>query len=234
MNRSENTTLARLVCDEATAKRVADSVSERFTCPHAVAAFEGTGGSWNVGDPFRASAGRGGGAAVVESVAGAKRRRLMFETIAARDWVAASLADLKPVTAGRFTVHGAHDRARSRRTGSASRSRRRSPSAPAITARRADACWRWTDCSSARARAAFSTSAPAPACSPSRPRRRCARRCLRATSIRNRSHRARRMRASMASHRSCDVSARKGSDRPAVSRARRRSIWCSPISCWRR
>ncbi len=37
--------------------------------------------------------------------------RLTFETIEARDWVAASLADLKPVTAGRFTVHGAHDRA---------------------------------------------------------------------------------------------------------------------------
>ncbi len=38
--------------------------------------------------------------------------RLTFEQIAARDWVAASLAELKPVEAGRFTVHGAHDRAR--------------------------------------------------------------------------------------------------------------------------
>ena len=37
--------------------------------------------------------------------------RLSFETVAARDWVAASLAELKPVTAGRFVVHGAHDRA---------------------------------------------------------------------------------------------------------------------------
>jgi ribosomal protein L11 methyltransferase len=37
---------------------------------------------------------------------------LAFETVAARDWVAASLAGLSPVTAGRFIVHGAHDRAR--------------------------------------------------------------------------------------------------------------------------
>jgi ribosomal protein L11 methyltransferase len=36
---------------------------------------------------------------------------LVFETVAAKDWVAASLAGLKPVAAGRFTVHGEHDRA---------------------------------------------------------------------------------------------------------------------------
>src|SRR5262249_34850003 len=35
-----------------------------------------------------------------------------LETVTARDWVAASLAGLKPVAAGRFLVHGAHDRAR--------------------------------------------------------------------------------------------------------------------------
>jgi ribosomal protein L11 methyltransferase len=37
---------------------------------------------------------------------------LTFDTVETKDWVAASLADLKPVIAGRFTVHGAHDRAR--------------------------------------------------------------------------------------------------------------------------
>ena len=36
---------------------------------------------------------------------------LRFETIAAADWVATSLAGLKPVAAGRFIVHGAHHRA---------------------------------------------------------------------------------------------------------------------------
>ena len=35
---------------------------------------------------------------------------LTFETIDKKDWVAAALAGLKPVEAGRFIVHGAHDR----------------------------------------------------------------------------------------------------------------------------
>src|SRR5262249_48134774 len=37
---------------------------------------------------------------------------LTFETVEARDWVRASLEDLVPVPAGRFIVHGAHDRDR--------------------------------------------------------------------------------------------------------------------------
>ena len=37
---------------------------------------------------------------------------LTFEQVAETDWVAQSLAGLKPVRAGRFIVHGAHDRAR--------------------------------------------------------------------------------------------------------------------------
>src|SRR6185312_2751857 len=35
-----------------------------------------------------------------------------FDTIAPNDWVKASLAGLAPVKAGRFVVHGRHDRAR--------------------------------------------------------------------------------------------------------------------------
>ena len=38
-------------------------------------------------------------------------RALRFERIAAKDWVRESLRGLKPITAGRFVVHGAHDRA---------------------------------------------------------------------------------------------------------------------------
>ena len=38
------------------------------------------------------------------------RRTLAFDTVEARDWVKASLEDLVPVPAGRFVVHGAHDR----------------------------------------------------------------------------------------------------------------------------
>ena len=42
----------------------------------------------------------------------AAAKALRFERVAAKDWVRESLAGLAPVTAGRFVVHGAHDRAR--------------------------------------------------------------------------------------------------------------------------
>jgi len=42
----------------------------------------------------------------------AAAKALRFERVAAKDWVRESLAGLAPVAAGRFIVHGAHDRAR--------------------------------------------------------------------------------------------------------------------------
>jgi len=106
-----NTAVARLACDETTARRLADSLSEHFDLSEtAVAAFEGTDGRWNVEIHFEAAPDE---AAVRRLIgeAGGSAAEVTFEQIAARDWVAASLADLKPVTAGRFTVHGTHDRA---------------------------------------------------------------------------------------------------------------------------
>jgi len=106
------TTLARLICDEATAKRLADSLSEQFD-EAAAAAFEGTDGHWNLEIHFEKPPDQHAVRLTLSQVAGAEcAARLTFEQIAARDWVAASLAELKPVEAGRFTVHGAHDRAR--------------------------------------------------------------------------------------------------------------------------
>ena len=112
MNNAGNTTLARLVCDEADGKAPRGlAVRASRTLPRAaVAAFEGTDGRWNVEVHFEDAARRGGDAAP-DRRAPAAAADVTFETIAAKDWVAASLADLKPVTAGRFTVHGAHDRA---------------------------------------------------------------------------------------------------------------------------
>ena len=110
MNFSGNTTLARLACDETTAKRLADRLSERLEAETAVAAFEGTDGSWNVEIHFEAPPDQAAVRRLIAETAGAATP-VSFETIAARDWVAASLGELKPVTAGRFTVHGAHDRA---------------------------------------------------------------------------------------------------------------------------
>jgi ribosomal protein L11 methyltransferase len=49
---------------------------------------------------------------LVTDAAGKAAGALTFETIADRDWITASLAGLAPVMAGRFVVHGRHDRRR--------------------------------------------------------------------------------------------------------------------------
>src|SRR5690349_14336233 len=116
MNRSAQSTVGRLVTDETTAKRLADLLSERLSgefevAETAIAAFEGVDGRWNLEIHFEAAQDETSIRQLIGEVVGAAGR-VSFEQIAARDWVAASLADLKPVVAGRFTVHGAHDRAR--------------------------------------------------------------------------------------------------------------------------
>jgi ribosomal protein L11 methyltransferase len=112
MNSRGNTTVARLVCDEGTARRVVDSLSDHFdSAATAVAAFEGPNRRWTVELHFEAPPDEAVVRALVAQVGGSGAD-LGFETITPKDWVAASFADLKPVIAGRFTVHGAHDRAR--------------------------------------------------------------------------------------------------------------------------
>src|SRR3569832_347920 len=99
------TTLARLVCEEATAKRLANGLSERFD-EVAAAAFEGTDGRWNLEIHFEAPPHEDAVRLTVSQLAGADSAAgFTFEQIAAKDWVAASLAELKPVEAGRFIVH---------------------------------------------------------------------------------------------------------------------------------
>src|ERR1043165_2361272 len=106
------TTLARLTCDEATARRLAEQLAERFE-QAATAAFEATEGYWNLEVHFEIPPDEDALRLTVRQLAGAdKAALLVFEQITAKDWVAASLAELKPVDAGRFIVHGAHDRAR--------------------------------------------------------------------------------------------------------------------------
>ena len=77
------------------------------------AAFEGDGGQWQVAIHFSAGVDQAAMRALVARAAGeAAAQALTFEQVAEIDWVAQSLAGLKPVRAGRFIVHGAHDRAR--------------------------------------------------------------------------------------------------------------------------
>src|SRR5215212_2794686 len=112
MNSRGNTTVARLVCDDPTARQVADLLFDNLgSSTTAIAVFEGTDGRWNVELHFETPPDEAAVRTLVGQ-AGGSGAHLSFETLEQKDWVAASLADLKPVTAGRFTVHGAHDRAR--------------------------------------------------------------------------------------------------------------------------
>src|SRR5262249_14790540 len=111
---SHETVVAQLVADEDTARRITDAVATSFEMLAAVAgASEDGAGRWTVaihfGEPPNETAVR---ALVGLAAGGEAANALTFETIAQKDWVAASLAGLSPVAAGRFVVHGAHDRAR--------------------------------------------------------------------------------------------------------------------------
>jgi ribosomal protein L11 methyltransferase len=70
-------------------------------------------GRWRVAMYFRAAPDERILRALTAAAAGnTAAKALRFERVAAKDWVRESLAGLAPVTAGRFIVHGAHDRAR--------------------------------------------------------------------------------------------------------------------------
>jgi len=105
------TTVARLICDEPTARRLAAYLGDSLD-DAVCGAFEDDGGQWQVAVHFRAPPDEAALRAQVAVVAGAAVAGLSIETVEETDWVAQSLAGLRPVRAGRFVVHGAHDRAR--------------------------------------------------------------------------------------------------------------------------
>ena len=107
------TTVARLACNQPTARRLAAYLGESLD-PEATAcaAFEDDGGQWQLAVHFRERPDEAGLRALVALAAGeAAAAALTIEPVAPADWVKQSLAALKPVRAGRFIVHGAHDRA---------------------------------------------------------------------------------------------------------------------------
>ena len=108
------TSVAHLETDEQAVRRLADLAVESFAAEDvAVSLVDGGGGLWQVAIYFRAPPDREAVRAVVASAAGRKSARaLSFARVKTTDWVRASLAGLAPVAAGRFVVHGAHDRAR--------------------------------------------------------------------------------------------------------------------------
>jgi ribosomal protein L11 methyltransferase len=108
------TTVARLACNEPVARRLLAVLGDSLDTNDCVcAACEGADGQWQLTIHFREPPDEAALRAQVAHMAGAEAARaLMFEVIAETDWVKQSLAGLVPVRAGRFLVHGAHDRAR--------------------------------------------------------------------------------------------------------------------------
>jgi ribosomal protein L11 methyltransferase len=93
---------------------VVDRLTESFfEGQAAIAAFEGPGGHWGITVHFTEAPDQNSirdlvGVAAGDEVAG----EITFDTVEAKDWVKATLEELVPVRAGRFIVHGGHDRAR--------------------------------------------------------------------------------------------------------------------------
>ncbi len=109
-------TCARLtLADEAAARRVADALTESFdNNDAAIAAFENPeNGGWDITVHFAVPPDE---AAVRDLVALAADRAtadaVTFAPVEDKDWVRASLDALAPVEAGRFVIHGGHDRDR--------------------------------------------------------------------------------------------------------------------------
>ena len=100
--------------DESAAKRVVDVLTEIFFDDQAaIAAFERPDGRWDVSVHFADPPDQALLRELVTNAANAEAAGgMVFDTVEARDWVKASLDDLVPVPAGRFVVHGQHDRDR--------------------------------------------------------------------------------------------------------------------------
>lgn len=100
--------------DERTASRIVDAITESYPSHDlAIAAFEAPGGRWDITMHFGEPPDEDFIRSLVTDAAGAAAAgSIVFGAVETKDWVKASLADLVPVSAGRFIVHGSHDRDR--------------------------------------------------------------------------------------------------------------------------
>jgi ribosomal protein L11 methyltransferase len=100
--------------DQQAARAVVDALTEIFfEGQAAIAAFERPDGQWEVAAHFAEPPDQPLVRELVANAAGPDLAGgIVFDRVEARDWVKASLEDLVPVPAGRFIVHGQHDRER--------------------------------------------------------------------------------------------------------------------------
>jgi ribosomal protein L11 methyltransferase len=108
------TVVGLLETAEQMAHQVADLVAETVPADDVAVTLVDIGaGRWRLAMYFRAAPDEKIIRALTAAAAGnAAAKALRFERVAAKDWVRESLAGLAPVSAGRFIVHGGHDRAR--------------------------------------------------------------------------------------------------------------------------
>jgi ribosomal protein L11 methyltransferase len=107
-----DTTTAMFITDEQSARRAAASFTDAFGAADVAIGLADTGhGRWRVTFYFPGEIDQAAARELAIAAVGAKKGgALRFERIAAKDWVANSLRELKPIAAGRFVVHGGHDR----------------------------------------------------------------------------------------------------------------------------
>jgi ribosomal protein L11 methyltransferase len=99
---------------EKAARRVVDLLNESFfEGQAAIAAFERPDGRWDIVVHFADPPDQAQVRELVGVAAGGDvAQHMVFDTVEAKDWVRATLEELVPVCAGRFIVHGRHDRSR--------------------------------------------------------------------------------------------------------------------------
>jgi len=100
--------------DEQSARRIADLLTEGLADGEAaVAAFAGPTGRWDITVHFAEAPDQSTIRDLIALAAGDEvARAVRFDVVESKDWVKATLEDLVPVHAGRFIVHGQHDRAK--------------------------------------------------------------------------------------------------------------------------
>jgi ribosomal protein L11 methyltransferase len=106
--------VARLTTDERSARAIANLLVESLDpAETACGAFERPDGLWQIDAHFASRPELPKLRSLIAVAAGNKvANSLVVEEVPPRDWVRQSLIGLRPVSAGRFVVHGAHDRDR--------------------------------------------------------------------------------------------------------------------------
>src|SRR6056297_2532110 len=106
------THVMRIETDERAARALTDLVGEMFDPTEtAVAAFEThDDGPWLLEVSFASPPDEAAMRDLISMIIGERARDAVFTALDQKDWVKASLEGLAPVPAGRFVVHGAHDR----------------------------------------------------------------------------------------------------------------------------